>query len=156
MSQEERLELADKLAADHTRLIDYVRTTTVLLGLLPVIYGGLTWLYGEGLWTISSIYATAMTVPGAPQSWGGLFIVVGTGVIVSAARRRKKCIAAFTLLAALILSMFMASFLTEWVTNDVTGALPPAVVYGVVSLLFLTRAHLAWAGRRRKNYGLDG
>ncbi|AGT12917.1 hypothetical protein KAYACHO_13 [Mycobacterium phage KayaCho] len=153
MSQAERLILADQLAAEHTRLLDFVRTATVLLGLLPLLYGGLTWLYGDALWAGNIVYGTALAVPWAPQSWGLAMIVLGLGVIVSERMDRRRCVCIFTMLTALMLSMFMVTFLVEVIANENVSALPPALVYGVVSLLFMARARLAWtgrAGRRRR------
>ncbi|AHJ88313.1 hypothetical protein Hosp_011 [Mycobacterium phage Hosp] len=147
MNQAERLILADKLAAEHTRLLDFVRTATVLLGLLPLMYGGLTWVYGEKLWAGNIVYGTAMGVPWAPQSWGTVFVILGVGTIVSARMDRRRCVGILTMLTALMLSMFMVTFLVEVFSNDNVSALPPALVYGVVSLLFMGRARLAWAGR---------
>lgn len=153
MDQEERLALADTLAGEYTRLLDFTRTATVLLGLLPLMYGGLTWLYGVRLWAGNEVYETTLAVlavPWSPQSWGTLFIVLGLGTIVSARRGRRRCIAGFTTGTALMLAMFMVTFLTEVLVKDKVSALPPALVYGVVSLLFLTRARLAWSGRRSR------
>lgn len=150
MSQAERLALADKLAAEYTRLIDFVRTATVLLGLLPLMYGGLTWFYGDSLWAGSLAYGTALSVPWAPQSWGTMFIVVGVVIIGAARRGHRKCIAISTLVGALMLSMFMVTFLTEVFSNGKEGAWPPALVYGVMSLLFLARSRLAWTGRSER------
>lgn len=150
MDQEERLALADTLAGEYTRLLDFTRTATVLLGLLLLMYGGLTWLYGVRLWAGNEVYEMALAVPWSPQSWGTLFIVLGLGTIVSARRGRRRCIAWFTTGTALMLAMFMVTFLTEALVKDKVSALPLALVYGVVSLLFLTRARLAWAGRRSR------
>lgn len=148
MTQEERIKIADKLAAEYTLLLDFTRTITVLIGLLPLLYGVLTWIYGEVLWTDSVVYGTALAVPYAPQSWGVSFILLGSGTIVSARMGRRRCIAIFTMGTALIMAMFMVTFLTEVLAHDKPSALPPALVYGVVSLLFMTRARLAWSGRR--------
>lgn len=157
MSQAERLALADKLAAEYTRLLDFTRTATVLLGLLPLIYGGLTWVYGDNLWANVEVYGTALTVPWAPQSWGALFIALGAGTIVSARMGRRRCIAGFTLASALLLAMFMVTFVTEAIKDSSPAALALSTVYGVVSLLFLARSCLAWAGRRGHRFrGLDG
>ena len=150
MDQEERLALADTLAVEYTRLLDFTRTATVLLGLLPLMYGDLTWLYGVRLWAGNEVYETALAVPWSPQSWGTMFIVLGLGTIVSARRGRRRCIAGFTTGTALMLAMFMVTFLTEVLVKDKVSALPPALVYGGVSLLFLTRARLAWSGRRSR------
>ncbi|AHJ88513.1 hypothetical protein Jolie1_013 [Mycobacterium phage Julie1] len=156
MNQAERLRLADRLAAEHTRLLDFVRIATVLLGLLPLMYGGLTWVYGERLWAGNIVYGTALGVPWAPQSWGTVFVILGVGTIVSARMDRRRCVFILTLLTALMLSMFMVTFLVEVVGNDNVSALPPALVYGVVSLLFLARSRLAWVGRKGRRHHWKG
>ncbi|AAN01860.1 hypothetical protein SEA_WEST99_18 [Mycobacterium phage West99] len=147
MTSEERLALADKLAAEYTRHIDYIRTQTVLFGLLPLFYGILTFVFGDDLWAGGVVYSTALQVPYAPQSWGVAFIVMGLGVIVNAWYRRQRLLVASCMLTALILSMFMVTFLTEVVVSDNLSGLPPGVVYGIFSLSFMNRARLAWNSR---------
>lgn len=143
MNQSDQMAMADRMAAHYQHKADYVRTTTVLLGLLPLMYGVLTWVYGERLWAESGVYTTAMTVPWAPQSWGTVFMGLGAGTVWSAYRDRRRWTIALTLAMALVLSTFMITFLVVAVTGKVS-ALHPALVYGVVSLLFLVRARLAW------------
>lgn len=147
MSAEDRLALADKLAAEYTRHINYIRTQTVLLGLLPVFYGLLTFIYGDALWGGSIVYRTALTVPYAPESWGVAFMALGTGVIIFAGVRYQVLLAASCILTALVLSMFMVTFLTEVVLGNNMSGLPPGVVYGIFSLSFMNRARLAWTSR---------
>lgn len=147
MSEQERLALADKLAAEYTRHIDYIRTQTVLFGLLPVFYGLLTFWFGDDLWGGSIVYRTALAVPYAPESWGVVFTVLGGGVILFASWRRQRALAAWCMLTALVLSMFMVTFLTEWLGNADPSGLPPGVVYGIFSLSFMNRARLAWTSR---------
>jgi hypothetical protein len=145
--------LAGRLADEHGRLVDYMRTATVLLGLIPFVYGVLTWSFGINLWSGSVVYQTALGIPGAPQSWGTLFLILGAGVIVASFRGRNKLIGAFALATALILSVFMVTFLAVAIRQGEETALPPSVVYGVLSLLFLNRAHLAWLSVPRRQDG---
>lgn len=147
MTRDERLALADKLAAEYTRHLDYIRTQTVLFGLLPVLYGILTFWFGDDLWGGSIVYRTALAVPYAPESWGVVFTVLGGGVIVFASWKRQRLLTAWCLATALVLSMFMVTFLTEWVANDNPSGIPPGVVYGVFALSFMNRARLAWTSR---------
>lgn len=149
MSVDERLVLADKLAAEYTRHIDYIRTQTVLFGLLPVFYGLLTFVFGDALWGGTLVYRTALMVPYAPESWGVAFMTLGAGVILFAGVRRNRLLAFTCLLAALALSMFMVTFLTEVIANGNASGLPPGVVYGIFSLSFMNRARLAWTSRSR-------
>jgi hypothetical protein len=144
--------LAGRLADEHARLVDFLRTVTILLGLIPTSYGVLTWWFGINLWNGSVVYQTALGVPYAPQSWGAAFLVLGVGVIASSAWGRNRCIAGFSLATALVLSIFMVTFLAVALRGQHT-ALPPSVVYGVLSLLFLTRAHLAWLSVPRRQDG---
>jgi hypothetical protein len=133
-------------------MVDFLRTVTVLLGLIPFTYGGLTWLFGIGPWIGSPIYATALAVPYAPQSWGTVFLLLGIATIVSGLTGRHRCVLVSTILTALALSMFMVTFAEAAMLSSGAVGLPPAVVYGVLSLLFLTRARLAWLSvpRRRR------
>jgi hypothetical protein len=145
MSEDQLHTLALKVDAAFIRREDYIRTQTVLLALLPTIYGALTFVFGDDLWAGSGVYRTALQVPWSPQSWGLLFVTLGLGTIVTARRKMQRTIIGFTLTTALVLSMFMVTFLAEAIGNDAIGALPPAVVYGVFSLSFMNRARLAWA-----------
>ena len=52
--------------------------------------------------------------------------------------------------------LMLANLATSLFEHDAISALAPATVYGVISLLFLTRARLAWIGRGRRNYGFGG
>ena len=70
MDQKERLALADTLAGEYTRLLDFTRTATVLLGLLPLIYGGLTWLFGVRLWAGNEVHETALAAGEVPVLYG--------------------------------------------------------------------------------------
>lgn len=148
MSESERLVLADKLAAEYTRQLDYIRTQTVMFGLLPVLYGLLTFAFGDDLWSGSVVYRTALSVPYAPESWGVTFVTLGVGVMLFSWTGRQRLLATWSMATALILSMFMVTFLTEWVANDNPSGLPPGIIYAVLAMSFMNRARLAWISRR--------
>ncbi|AYP70005.1 hypothetical protein I5G62_gp19 [Mycobacterium phage CRB2] len=149
MDREERLEIADRLARRMERLEEFVQTATVLLALIPTAYGVLTWVYGAELWNDSPVYATALQTPGAPESWGTVFIGAGVVGIISGWRGHRRCVMVTCGLIALLMAMFMAMFVTEFVQHvDQEGALAPAMIYAVISMLFLARARLAWASLR--------
>lgn len=147
MSQNDRMALADRLAAEHIRQLDYIRTQTVLFGLLPAIYGVLTFVFGDELWAGGVVYRTALQIPFAPQSWGVVFLIMGTGTIACAWLNMQMALACVSLATALVLSMFMVTFFTEVVVSHNLSGLPPGVVYMVFSLSFMNRARLAWASR---------
>ena len=146
MNREERLAQADRLAARMDRLETFAQTATVLLALIPIAYGVLTWIYGARLWSDSTAYSTALETPFAPQSWGTTFLACGALVIWAGWRGHQRCIMWAAGVSAFFLAMFMSMFVTEFVQHpDKEGALPPVLVYGVLSMLFLARARMAWA-----------
>lgn len=146
MTREERLAQADRLAARMDRLETFAQAATMLLALIPIAYGVLTWIYGAQLWSDSTAYSTALSTPFAPQSWGTIFMVSGLTVVWSGWRDHARCVMLSTGTSAFILAMFMSMFVTEFVQHpDKEGALPPALVYAVLSMLFLARARMAWA-----------
>lgn len=137
MTEEQRSQLADRLFAEHIYQVDYIRGSIGLLAGLPVVYGVLTLIWGQELWAESPIYATALTVPYAPQSWGSTFIVLGTALLALAFRRRYLAVAWVSMALALVQGMFMVMFATEFFGSDNESALPPALIYAVLALLLL-------------------
>lgn len=148
MTDEERRDLGDRLAAEYLRHADYLRASTILISTLPIVYGLLTFVFGGALWASNPIYRTALQVPGAPQSWGMAFVFLGGATIVLAAKRRHLAVAIATLATSCALASFMAAFLIEsWRATSLYG-IPPAVVYGIFSVAFLNRSHFAWTSWR--------
>lgn len=147
MTEAELRALFARLEAEYYRQLDFIRTAGFLLGLLPLIYGILTWVFGDALWTGSQLYRTALEVPGAPQSWGTVFIVMGALTCLSSFWFRPKLTASATLGSALVLASFMFSFGWSAYQHESLSALPPTVVYGILSLLFFALARLAWKSR---------
>ncbi|WRQ08242.1 hypothetical protein JDBV14_00640 [Mycobacterium phage harman] len=144
MTRDEIDAVALRMAARYQRLEEYARLSTVLISVLPLIYGALTIAYGQELWAYSPIYRTALTVPYAPQSWGLVFITLGTLSLLFAWRRYHRAMSVVSILLALALSMFMLTFAAEAVASGNLSAVPPAVIYGLFSLAFLNRSRLAW------------
>ncbi|WNM66938.1 hypothetical protein SEA_DEVONTE__18 [Mycobacterium phage Devonte] len=150
MTGAELQRLADRVADEYTTLLDFARTVTALISALPVVYGVLTLVVGQPLWAGSPAYTAALRVPHAPQSWGMVFVVIGIGLLISEWRRSHLWMSVFTVATALVLGMFMVAFGTAVIEHGILGGLPPTVVYGILSLLFLARARLSWAAYRRK------
>jgi hypothetical protein len=148
LPSDERAQFAHKLFSEHDRHAAYIKASTIVMSLLPISYGILTFVFGDELWGSSSIYSTALQVPWAPQSWGMLFFVLGVLNVWFALSRRDAGIAICSVLVAVVLAMFMVTFLTEVFTNDNVGAMPPAAVYGVFAIAFMNRARLAWTSRQ--------
>lgn len=143
MTRQRRQELADYLLAEHTFHLDYIRGEVGMLSLLPIGYGILTWIFGEQLWAGSAVYRTALSMPGAPQSWGTLFIALGATLMVCGLRLRYRVVRVVAVGAALVLALFMVMFLTEYFTTGNASALPPALAWAVFSLLLLNMARHA-------------
>lgn len=143
MTTERRQALADRLLAEHIYHVDYIRGTIGLLAVLPIIYGLLTWVFPDELWSGSEVYNTALSVPGAPQSWGVAFVSLGVTLLLCAFKRCYRATMAVSLLIALVLGMFMVTFGTEYYLRHNESSLPPALAWGVFSLLFLNLYRLA-------------
>ena len=143
MTADERKQLADRMMAEHMVHQAFIRGSIGLLSLLPILYGLLTWVFGDDLWSGSEIYATALTVPGAPQSWGTIFLVLGLVLMTGALRVHLRLVAWVSLLTALILATFMVMFGVEYLARQNESSLPPALAWGVFSLLFLNLWWLA-------------
>ena len=127
-----------------------LRFSAWLTGGLPVLYGIATWLFGTSLWASSSVYTHALAVPGAPQSWGTVFIVLGVASIVTFERRQQRAAAVIDMLAAFVLAAFMASFILAGFKLHLPMAVSPAISYGVFALLYMDLARLAWKSRDRQ------
>lgn len=143
MTKARRQALADRLFAEHIYHSDFVRGSIGLLAVLPIIYGVLTFAAGDSLWSGSAVYRTAMTVPGAPQSWGTVFVVIGGLQMLCAFRRHYRLVQVVTLAAALLVGMFMCSFGAEYVARSNESALPPALAWAVFAMLYLNVSRYA-------------
>lgn len=117
---------------------------------LPILYGIATWLFGTSLWASSPVYTNALSVPGAPQSWGTVFIVLGVASIVCWERRACRIGAVVGMITSLVLACFMASFVLVGVQLHMPMAASPAISYGLFSLLYMNGARLAWKSRPRR------
>jgi hypothetical protein len=140
MTKARRQALADRLLAEHIYKTDFVRGTIGLLAVLPILYGILTWTVGMDLWAGSEVYRTALTVPGAPQSWGSLFLVLGGLQMFCAFKRHYRLTQWVALAAALMIGMFMVTFGAEYWFRSNESALPPALGWGVFSVMYLNIA----------------
>lgn len=160
MTADRRKALADRLFAEHIYTRDYIRADITLFSLLPTGYGALTWIFGDDLWSGSEVYKTALSAPGAPQSWGTLFVALGVTLAVMAARRRYRVVAVVSAATSLMMALFMVMFVTEYVARSNESALPPALAWAVFSLLLLNLSRLGLKmSRLERAYGkqeLDG
>lgn len=134
--------LIGRLAREREKRDDYVKAETVFVALFPLAYGLLTFVFSNALWNPLGVHANALRVPGAPESWGALFIVLSAAVMWFALRGRQRGTVIACLVSALVYATFMVIVLTAEVAFPRT--LGQATVYCVFALLFLNRARLAW------------
>lgn len=132
----------------------FAQSVTLLLGSVSIGYGILTFAFGPALWDgPGTVYNTAQSVPGAPQSWGLVAIVAGALVVVGQMLNRHKLIATGALLMGLWFLFFAVSF-----AFDIAGARSPfgspgVVVYAHLCVLMLLRSRVRlpggarWAGK---------
>lgn len=137
MTADRRKAVADKLAAENIYQVDYIRGSVGIMAALPIAYGLLTWFVGDALWSGSPVYATALAVPWAPQSWGTLFIALGVALLVCVRRRHFAMITTVSLISALVFATFMVSFGMEFFDSRNPSTLPPALNGGTLSLLMM-------------------
>ena len=121
---------------------DFVSGETVFVALFPLIYGVLTFAYSTALWNPAGVHAAALRVPGAPESWGGTFIVLSVAIVASACLRKKWWLVVSCLCASFVYATFMLIVLMASAAFPRT--LGQAAIYLIFSLLFLNRARLAW------------
>ena len=121
-----------------------------ITGALPVLYGVATWVFGTSLWASSPVYTHALAVPGAPQSWGTVFIVLGVASIVAFERRQHRASAIVDMLTSLVLACFMAAFVLAGFKLHLPMAASHAISYGLFALLYMNTARLSWKSRDRR------
>lgn len=137
--------LVDENAAMRKRLLrmdDFVWGETVFVALFPLVYGALTFVFSNALWNPTGVHAAALRVPGAPESWGVLFVLLAVAVIIGSVMRRKWLTVAACMTSALVYATFM--FVVLMATAAFPRTVAQAAIYLVFSLLFLNRARLAW------------
>lgn len=136
MTPEGRKDLADFLLAEYIYRIDFIRGSIFVIGLLPLLYGISTWVFGMDLWSGSEVYNTALALPGAPQSWGSMFVSIGAGLVFCSFKRHLRVLRVAALAGALIMGMFMVTFSVEYYWRRNESAIPPALAWMIFSLMF--------------------
>lgn len=144
MTEEQQHRLACQLAGQFGRYEAYVHQSSIVLCWLPFLYGVLTLTVGNEIWPTNPIYRTAMDVPGAPPTWGVIFIALGLLSWWAVGKRHNFWQAMFFGWTAIIIASFMTAFLIECYRGDTSAGLPPAAVFGTLSVAYLNRSNLAW------------
>lgn len=127
---------------------EFIVTQTVFLSLLPLLYSTAIFVWGDRLWRAGmaepTVYATALDLPNAPESWGVFFALCGFGCLISLFTHHDRALAGISALSALILASFMVAFVSDFVRYDTPLAIPGSIVYCILSLSFFNLARLAW------------
>lgn len=137
---------------------EFIVTQTVILALLPILHSVAIFVYGDRLWAFSApghtgntppgVYATAFSLPSAPESWGVFFIACGLGCLIALLTRHDRWLAVISALTAVVLASFMVAFVTDFFRYHAPPAIPGALVYCLVSLSFFNLARLAWVSSK--------
>ncbi|OMB79280.1 hypothetical protein [Mycolicibacterium conceptionense] len=132
--------------------IVFMDTITMLMGLLPILYGVLTVTMGRDMWRFGAYrgaYTTALQVPGSPESWGVAFIVLGLLVFLALLRLHESLMAWVMLALGLLFGAFSSSFAVDAVRYDAPEAWTSVLVYGLIAMGMMARSRLAWVSRQR-------
>lgn len=154
MSPDELRREAEAFARQSEYRREFIVLQTVFLSLLPILYSLAIFVYGDRLWSFSGgdvppgIYATAFSLPNAPESWGGFFAACGLGCLITLFTRHDRWLSIIAAITAVVLASFMVAFIADFVRYDVPPAIPGAIVYGIVSLSFFNLARLAWVSSK--------
>lgn len=131
--------------------IVFMDTITMLMGLLPIIYGIITVVVGDDMWRFTDyqgVYTTALKVPGSPESWGVAFMVLGFAVFLALLRMHNTLMAWVMLLLGCLFGAFASSFAVDAVRYDAPEAWTSVLVYGLIAMGMMARSRLAWVSRK--------
>jgi len=136
-----------------TDTLFFAQSATLLLGTVSIGYGILTLTFGSALWDgPGTVYDTAQSVPGAPQSWGLVAIAAGALVLAGQLFHRHTLIATGALSMGLWFLFFAVSFAFDIADARAPFGAPGVLVYAHLCVLMLlrSRVHLPggarWAG----------
>lgn len=104
---------------------------------LAIVYGTSIIVGGEDRWAAPA-YKTALTVPGAPATWGAVFLTFGVILLVGVITGRTTPIRVGAGLCALWCMFFAVTFLVETIRNDAVGYGGP-ILWGWFAVMYLIR-----------------
>lgn len=125
---------------------DFIRHVTVVLGLLSIGYGTLTFIFGDFLWAHGDMgtYRAALSVPLAPQSWGTMAVAMGL-IILWAEFAEKYTAKSISLgLQGLWCLVFASFFFYDCVDQKSAFGVPAILLWGAFGVLYIGRSRLAW------------
>lgn len=140
---------ADISSHDRARA-GFIGSMTMILGGFAVLYGLLTLVYGDDIWRFEGYqgnYTTALQLPGAPETWGVGFTVVGVWALVVGYLARSVMLSAAMALLAIMFGIFASSFVIDAIRLHAPESWPAALTYATVAVSMGTRARLAWVTR---------
>lgn len=131
--------LHHRLHADDITNKDTVQDLTGMAGILATASGMSLLVQGEPIWALG-IYDTAKTLPGSPESWGIISILVGVLMFIGMYWGRRLFMKYGCLLGALWNFFFAVSFMDEAYKGNLGWQ--PVFTYlflmGVYGLAFVT------------------
>ncbi|ORA38108.1 hypothetical protein [Mycobacterium aquaticum] len=128
----------------------FIGSQTMLLALLAIGYGLMTFWLGQDAWSFEGYegtYTTALEVPGSPESWGAAFLIFGLSTLWAFHRSMSRLLAVSLTLLSILFGMFSSSFIVDALAYDAPESWPSVLVYGLIALTMLIRARLAWVTR---------
>lgn len=125
---------------------DFIRHVTVVLGLLSVGYGALTFIFGDFLWASGEkgAYQAALSVPLAPQSWGTVAVAMGIIILWAEFAEKYKVKAIALLLQGFWCFVFASFFFYDCVDQKSAFAAPAILLWGAFGVVYIGRCRLAW------------
>lgn len=123
-------------------LLDYARGNGLLHGIFAIIYGTLTFIYGDDLWE-GPAYYNASKIPYAPQSWGAVAMLAGIIIILGSVKGKEKLVKWGCFFMSTWCLFFASLFLKDFIETKMAFILPAAVSYYHAAFLMVNRYVLA-------------
>lgn len=114
----------------------FVQDVTRLMATGAILWGVSVIVGGRDNWA-APIYATALTLPGAPESWGTVAVISGALLLGGSLLGRRNLIKVGGYACGIWNIFFALSFLKEAITNYETVGAGGAIQFGVTGIVFI-------------------
>lgn len=121
--------------------------TTILLILFGMVLGLVTVLGGEKRWSAPAFEA-ALSVPGAPESWGWVLLAASAATLYGYWNSRGIGLYLLTFgmfLMGLWFLFFGIAFLVQFIDNNTVSANGP-LISTLLAILYIQRSVMYWRG----------
>ncbi|QNJ55345.1 membrane protein [Gordonia phage LittleFella] len=142
-----RADLPPKTKVD--AVVNFVRGITLILGVYPMAYGALTFIFGDALWGsgLAPTYLAALEVPWAPESWGTFAATCGIMLIVAELREKHVWLSGACFLQGVWCFTFGVFFIRDCIDNMTSFGAPGALIHLSLGVVYFLRCGLAWIWR---------